>query len=193
AGAARAWTWGPDGRSRTYEPTLHGGLRLAPQPGDAFLSYRPEHLVESEILAETRGRLVLWYKYRPTTSTGPSLTAAAFRLLGRDTVITDETVAGALTVRLLCRAGPGLAQFLRLVRDTPGAALVYSGPPRARLIPPFTAAEEKALEVAYRLGHFAVPSRAGIRAVARELGLPPSTASYRLRRAQAKLVSAHLG
>lgn len=160
----------------------------------AFEAYAPSHVVEKAVLGAAPGRLLLWYKYRPRTRGGPSHTALAFRLLGRDTVVTDRTRADTLTVRVMARAGPGLTEFMRRLRRTPGAdvEVIYVGPVRdvgqARL----GRLEQQAVAAAHEAGYYAVPRSACVRDVARRLGVPATTASYRLRRAEAKLVAAHV-
>jgi len=158
----------------------------------AFDRYKPRHVVEREVMAASPRRLVLWYKYKPQVEGGTSHTALAFRLLGRDTVVTDTTRGGAITVRLLARQRRPLQDFLRVVRKTPGFELLYLGPPRdeaqARLTPP----EEAMLRAAWQAGYFRVPGAVGVRELGGRQDISPSAASYRLRRAVAKLVAAHV-
>jgi hypothetical protein len=163
----------------------------------AFDAYDPPFLVEKSVLGATPRRLILWYKYRPGGVPGLSHTRLAFRLLGRDTVITDHARAGVLTIRILARAGRGLEEFLRQARQSaqPGQGafeLLYVGPPRdpghARLTPQ----EQETVRAAREAGYYGVPRRAGVREVAARLGVSASAASYRLRRAEGKLVAAYL-
>jgi hypothetical protein len=161
----------------------------------AFEAYRPPHLVEKEVLGATPRRLILWYKYSADVAGKASHTALAFRLLGRDTAVTDRTRNGVLAIRILARAGPALQEFLRTVRRQSadmGFRLLYSGPVRdiatTRLTPP----EEETLRTAHALGYYDVPRAIGVRDVAKAAGLSASAAGYRLRRAEAKLVGAFL-
>lgn len=161
----------------------------------AFEAYHPPFLVEKEILGATARRLILWYKYRPELVKGLSHTRLAFRLLGRDTVITDRALGGALTIRVLARGGAALQEFLREIRRSSGELrfeLLYSGPPRDAAYSRLNPAEEETLRAARELGYFEVPGRVGIREVAKATAVSPSAASYRLRRAEAKLVDAYL-
>lgn len=160
----------------------------------AFEAYEPNFLVEKDVLGATARRLILWYKYRPELLAGMSHTRLAFRLLGRDTVLTDRATGGVLTLRVLARAGPGLREFLREVRCASGAAfeLLYAGPLRDATYARLNPGEEETLRAAHTLGYFDVPGRVGIREVAKDVGISASAASYRLRRAQAKLVDAYL-
>ena len=48
--------------------------------------------------------------------------------------------------------------------------------------------QEEALRIAYERGYFEIPRRATLDDVAAELGITPSSASERLRRAQTELV-----
>ena len=158
----------------------------------AFDAYAPPFLVEKSVLGATPRRLILWYKYRAGAVPGLSHTRLAFRLLGRDTVITDHARAGVLTIRILARAGKGLQEFLRQAAQAPGFDLLYVGPPRdpghARLTPQ----EQETVRAAREAGYYGVPRRTGVREVAARLGVSASAASYRLRRAEAKLVAAYL-
>lgn len=161
----------------------------------AFAAYHPPFLVEKTVLGRTPRRLILWYKYRPELVSGVSHTRLAFRLLGRDTVLTDRARGGVLTIRVLARGGRPFQDFLREVRKAPGPLrfeLLYLGPPRdigyARLTPP----EEETLRTAHEMGYYAVPRAIGVREVAARSGLSPSAVGYRLRRAESKLVAAYL-
>lgn len=161
----------------------------------AFTAYTPPFLVEKNVLGSTARRLILWYKYRPELVKGLSHTRLAFKLLGRDTVITDRAQAGVLTIRVLAKSGPPLQEFLREVKRSAGTLrfeLLYSGPPRDAAYSRLTPSEEETLRAARDLGYFEVPGTVGIREVARTVGVSPSTASYRLRRAEAKLVGTYL-
>lgn len=161
----------------------------------AFEAYNPPFLVEKNVLGATARRLILWYKYRPELVRGLSHTRLAFKLLGRDTVITDRAQGGALTIRVLAKGGTSLGEFLREVKRSAGTLrfeLLYSGPPRDATFSRLTPAEEETLRKARDLGYFEVPGNVGIREVARAAGVSPSTASYRLRRAEAKLIGAYL-
>ena len=80
---------------------------------EAFEAYDPPFLIEKQVLGATARRLILWYKYRPELVRGLSHTRLAFKLLGRDTVITDRAQGGALTIRVLARGGAALQEFLR--------------------------------------------------------------------------------
>ena len=161
----------------------------------AFASYGPAHLVEKEVLGASARRLILWYKYRADIAGGASHTALAFRILGRDTVVTDRTRDGVLSIRILTRAGRALQEYLRLVRKHSqglGFQLVYSGPVRDLGAARLTPAEEETLRQARGLGYYDVPRHTGVRDVARAGGLSPSAAGYRLRRAEGKLVESYL-
>jgi hypothetical protein len=161
----------------------------------AFEAYQPPFLVEKEVLGATARRLILWYKYRPELVRGLSHTRLAFKLLGRDTVITDRAQDGALTIRVLARGGAPLQEFLREIRRSSGELrfeLLYSGPPRDAAYSRLTPQEEETLRTARELGYFEVPGKVGIRDVAKAAQVSPSAASYRLRRAEAKLVDAFL-
>ncbi len=161
----------------------------------AFDSYHPTFLVEKNVLGATARRLILWYKYRPELVKGVSHTRLAFRLLGRDTVITDRAQAGMLTIRILARGGPPLQEFLREVKRSSGPLrfeLLYSGPPRDAAYSRLSPAEEETLRTAQALGYFEVPGKVGVREVAKAVGVSASAASYRLRTAEAKLISAYL-
>jgi hypothetical protein len=174
---------------------VHGSAKEIEAAQAAFEEYRPAHLVEKEVLGATPRRLILWYKYQSKVLGRSSHTSLAFRLLGRDTVITDHTRDGVLRIRVLARAGAGLQEFLRAVRkqsEDLGFQLLYAGPPRELAAPGLTSAEEATLRAARRLGYYDVPRRIGVRDVAQAEGLSPSAASYRLRRAEAKLVTLYL-
>jgi hypothetical protein len=161
----------------------------------AFLDYTAPFLVEKTVLGETPRRLILWYKYRPELVPGTSHTRLAFRLLGRDTVITDRARDGQLTIRLLGRGGRPLQEFLREIKRAPAPLrfeLLYLGPPRDAGYARLTPAEEETLRVAHDLGYYKVPRGPGVREVAAKLGLSASAVGYRLRRAEGKLVEAHL-
>lgn len=171
---------------------VHGSAGEVDAARRAFAAYRPKHVVEREVMASSPRRLVLWYKYRPAVEGGLSHTALALRTLGRDTVVTDRTRGGSLTIRILARQGDALRAFLRTVRRQPGFELMYLGPPRdevdARLTPP----EEETVRAAWQAGYFRVPGAVDVRDVAGRLGVSPSAASYRIRRAVAKLVARHV-
>jgi hypothetical protein len=174
---------------------VHGDQAGVEAAAAAFAAYDPPHVVEKEVQARTPQRLILWYKYRAQVARGrPSHTALAFRMLGRDTVVTDSTRAGVLTVRLLARRAGAVAGYLKAVRELePGLELLYLGPPRDEAAAALTPAEEATLRQAAGLGYFEVPGRADVREVAAAAGLSPSAASYRIRRAVGKLVARHLG
>ncbi|MEA3203524.1 MAG: hypothetical protein QOI63_1199 [Thermoplasmata archaeon] len=161
---------------------------------EVFEAYEAPFLVEKAILGETPRRLILWYKYRPELVPGVSHTRLAFRLLGRDTVLTDRARAGVLTIRLLARGGRALQEFLREARRDAGARfeLLYLGPPRDAGYARLTPVEEETLRTAHDLGYYQVPRGPGVREVAKKLGLSPSATGYRLRRAEGKLVAAYL-
>jgi hypothetical protein len=175
--------------------TVHGKPDEVAAVRATFDAYQPPFLVEKEVMGVTARRLILWYKYRPELVRGLSHTRLAFRLLGRDCVITDRAQGGALTIRLLARGGAPLQEFLREIKRSSGELrfeLLYSGPPREAAYSRLTPQEEETLRTARDLGYFEVPGRVGIRAVAKAAGVSPSAASYRLRRAEAKLVDAYL-
>lgn len=160
----------------------------------AFDAYDAPFLVEKQVLGQTARRLILWYKYRPELVPGVSHTRLAFRLLGRDTVLTDRAKDGVLTIRLLARGGRPLQEFLREARRDAGVRfeLLYLGPPRDAGYARLTAAEEETLRAAHEMGYYRVPRGPGLREVARRVGLSPSATGYRLRRAEGKLVAAYL-
>lgn len=175
--------------------TVHGKPEEIEAVRTAFAGYAPAFLVEKNVLGATARRLILWYKYRPELVKGLSHTRLAFKLLGRDTVITDRAQAGVLTIRVLAKAGPPLQEFLREVKRSAGPLrfeLLYSGPPRDAAFSRLTPAEEETLRAARDLGYFEVPGTVGIREVAKSVGVSPSAASYRLRRAEGKLITAYL-
>lgn len=161
-----------------------------------FRGYRRPFVEERNVLGRTRTHVFLWYKYR-TRHAPFSHTAHAFRVLGRDTLVADETRHGTLTIRLLARSGASLRRFLRDVRQRASPRfrfeLLYAGPPRPLGAPRLAQEQEAALEAARRLGYYDVPRRSGLREVGRVLGISTSAAGYRLRRAQARLVEAWLG
>ena len=160
-----------------------------------FDAYDPTFLVEKQVLGQTARRLILWYKYRPELVPGTSHTRLAFRLLGRDTVITDRARGGVLTIRVMARGGDALGEFLREAKRSAagmGFELLYSGPPKEAGYASVTAAEEEALRAAFEAGYYGVPRASEVREVAKRAGVSPSTLSYRLRRAEAKLVEAFL-
>lgn len=174
---------------------VHGKPEDVAAARSAFEAYAPPFLVEKNVMGATARRLILWYKYRPELVKGLSHTRLAFKLLGRDTVITDRAQAGVLTIRVLAKGGPPLQEFLREVKRSSGALrfeLLYSGPPREAAFGRLTPAEEETLRAARELGYFEVPGTVGIRDVAKAVGVSPSAASYRLRRAEAKLIGAYL-
>lgn len=175
--------------------TVHGKPDEVQAVRAAFEAYQPPFLVEKEVLGATARRLILWYKYRPELVRGLSHTRLAFKLLGRDTVITDRAQDGALTIRVLARGGAPLQEFLREIKRSSGELrfeLLYSGPPRDAKYSRLTPQEEETLRTARELGYFQVPGKVGIRDVAKAAQVSPSAASYRLRRAEAKLVDAFL-
>ena len=175
--------------------TVHGKPDEVAAVRAAFDAYEPAFLIEKQVLGATARRLILWYKYRPELVKGLSHTRLAFRLLGRDTVITDRAQGGALTIRVLARGGAALQEFLREIKRSSGDLrfeLLYSGPPRDAAYSRLNPQEEETLRTARDLGYFEVPGRVGIRAVAKAVGVSPSAASYRLRRAEEKLVSSYL-
>lgn len=187
-----------DGRGRIWRILAVRGTPAELRTVEArFRRYRPRYAHEAHVLGRTRTHVFLWYAYRPGPAATPfSNTALAFRLLGRDTFVTDETRSGALTIRVLCRARPALGRYLDTVRARVRAdydlELLYLGPPRPSAAARLTPQEEAALAVARRLGYFDVPRRAGLAAVARALRVSASAAGYRLRRATAKLASGYL-
>lgn len=175
--------------------SVHGKPDEVASVRTAFDAYDPPFLIEKEVLGATARRLILWYKYRPELVKGLSHTRLAFKLLGRDTVITDRAQGGALTIRVLARGGAALQEFLREIKRSSGELrfeLLYSGPPRDAAYSRLNPQEEETLRTARELGYFEVPGRVGIREVAKAVGVSASAASYRLRRAEAKLVAAFL-
>lgn len=175
--------------------SVHGTEAEVAAAKEAFATYGSPTLVEKQVLGASPRRLVLWYKYRADAAGKASHTALAFRILGRDTVVTDRTRDGNLSIRILARPGPGLTEFLRTVRRQStdlGFRLLYSGPVRDPQVAGLTPAEEETLRQAHRLGYYGVPRRVGIREVAKAGGLSASAAGYRLRRAEGKLVSSYL-
>lgn len=164
-----------------------------------FLGYRGPHLLEREVLAESSGRLLLWYKYRPPRGReGFSHTAQAFQRLGRDTLLTDRTFEDALTITLLTRGASAIPAFLKEVEarsaDLFTYEVLYVGPPRTAKTPPgLTSHEMEALRAAHAMGYFLVPRKASLADVARRLGVSASATGYRLRRAAAKLAAQVLG
>ncbi|MES2155096.1 MAG: helix-turn-helix domain-containing protein [bacterium] len=175
---------------------VHGPQAEVAAARTAFESYRPAHVVEKEIFGASARRLILWYKYKATGAAAASQTALAFRLLGRDTVVTDVTRAGMLTIRVLARNRGRVAEFLRLAERAAaghGFELLYLGAPREADVAALTPSEEETVRDAWQAGYFQVPGRVDVRDVAKRGGVSPSTASYRLRRAVGKLVAAHLG
>lgn len=177
---------------------VHGSAPEIERARAAFLDYQPTFLLERRIMGETRRHLVLWVKYRRALGAGAtSLTALAFRYLGRETIITDSARDGELTVRLLARGGAALSRYLQRVRRETSATyefqLLYLGPPREKDRARLTAEEEAVVQAGRRLGYFGVPRKAGVREIAAAIGISPSAVSYRLRTAESKLVRAHLG
>lgn len=171
---------------------VHGPADEVAAAREVFHRYGAKHVVEREVMAAGQRRLVLWYKYKPVVEGGTSHTALAFKLLGRDTVVTDRTRGATLTIRLLTRHGPAVKGYLKQVRKSPGFGLLYVGPPRDDLDAQLTPPEEDALRTAWQDGYFEVPGTVGVREVAKRLGVSASAASYRLRRAVGKLVGRHL-
>jgi hypothetical protein len=171
---------------------VHGPASEVAAARLVFDGYGAKHVVEREVMAAGQRRLVLWYKYKPVVEGGTSHTALAFKLLGRDTVVTDRTRGAVLTIRLLTRNGPAVKGFLKQVKKSPGFSLLYLGPPRDDLDAQLTPPEEDALRTAWQDGYFQVPGSVGVREVAKRMGISASAASYRLRRAVGKLVGRHL-
>lgn len=177
---------------------VHGPSVTLSQAEARFRAFDPGFVLEKTLLGRTRHSLFLWYKYRIAAEGRRfSHTALAFRLLGRDTLVTDETRRGELTIRIVARGGPALQTFLRRARQSAEPAfdfdLLYTGPPRAAFAAALTPEEDAALTAAARLGYLDVPRRAGLQAVARALKISTSAAGYRLRRVQAKLARLYLG
>lgn len=163
-----------------------------------FDAYEPPFLAEKRVLGDAPGRLVLWYAYKARSKLGArSQTALAFRRLGRATVLTDATRAGEITFRVLAAGGPAMTRWLaeatKLAEPKYDLALLYTGPPRDPASADLTPDEERTLAAAHAAGFFGVPRKAGTRDVAKRVGASPSAVSARLRRAEEKLVRAHLG
>ncbi len=171
---------------------VHGSAQEVAAAQRIFQAYRPKHLVERDVMAASKHRLVLWYKYKPVVAGGLSHTALALRQLGRDTVVTDRTRGGVLSIRILARQGRELQAFLKVVRRAPGFELLYLGPPRDEAESRLTAVEEETLRIAWASGYFEVPGKADVRDVARGLKVSASATSYRIRRGVAKLVARHV-
>lgn len=174
---------------------VHGPAADVKAARKAFAAYKPAFLVEKELFGATPQRLILWYKYRPTGAAAASQTALAFRLLGRDTVVTDSTRGRRLTIRILARNRGRVAEFLRQAREAAAGLefeLLYLGPPRDTAYARLTTPEEETLGMAWERGYFSVPGKIEVRELASNARLSPSTVSYRLRRAVAKLVAAHV-
>ena len=175
--------------------TVRGDPDAIAAAATAFAGYTGPHLVEKEVMGATARRLILWYKYRPELVRGTSHTRLAFRLLGRDTVITDRARGGELEIQVLGRGGPKMQEFLREVKKASrelGFRMLYLGPPRDDRTLRLTPAEEETLRLAAALGYYAVPRRSGVREVAEKGGLSASAAGYRLRQAERKLVASFL-
>lgn len=175
---------------------VHGPQAEVAAARAAFAAYRPPHVVEKEVFGASPRRLILWYKYKPTGAATRSQTALAFRVLGRDTVITDVTRSGTLTIRILARNRGKVAEFLRQAEAAGaemGFELLYVGAPRQTILATLTAAEEETMRLAWQAGYFTVPGLAHVREVAQLAGVSASTASYRLRRGVGKLVASHIG
>jgi predicted DNA binding protein len=174
---------------------VHGPEAEVAAALSAFEAYEPPHVAEKEVFGATRRRLILWYKYRTTGGAASSQTALAFRILGRDTVVTDTTRAGVLTIRVLARPRGKVQEFLRAARRSApplSFELLYVGPPRESAMAQLSAPEEETLRRAWDAGYFEVPGRIDVRDLAQALSISASAASYRLRRAVAKLVAAAL-
>lgn len=174
---------------------VHGSPKDIDAVAAAFASFDAPFLVEKEVMGQTARRLILWVKYRPELVPGVSHTRLAFRLLGRDTVITDRARGNELTIRVTARGGKALQDYLREVKKAPGPLrfeLLYSGPVRDASFAKLTGAEEDTLRTAREMGYYDVPRAIGVRDVAKRLGVSASAVSYRLRVAEAKLVGAHL-
>lgn len=163
-----------------------------------FDAYEPPFVAEKRVLGAAPGRLVLWYAYKARSKLGArSQTALAFRRLGRATVLTDATRAGEITFRVLATGGPAMTRWLAeaktLAEPKYDLAVLYTGPPRDPASAALTPEEEQTLAAAHAAGFFGVPRKAGTRDVAKRVGASPSAVSARLRKAEEKLVRAHLG
>ena len=162
-----------------------------------FTGYRAPGLVEKQILGRTRHTAILWYKYAARRSRRLSNTALAFRILGRDTVVTDVARAGELEIRVLSRADKDLHRFLARVRARAAPnfrfELLYLGPPRSAGRARLSAEEEKLLSAALAAGYFAVPRRASGGQIGKALNRSASAVSAALRRTLEKLVRSQLG
>lgn len=94
-----------------------------------------------------------------------------------------------VTVRLLF---PGQTQAKGFVRELwkrarhfqPKLLSIRLAQPESAL----TTRQREVLIVAHRLGFYSIPRRAGLRLIARELGISPSTLSVTLRRAEHKVI-----
>lgn len=174
---------------------VHGNPKDIAAVRSAFEKFDAPFLVEKEVMGETARRLILWVKYRPELVPGVSHTRLAFRLLGRDTIITDRARGRELTIHVTARGGKALQEFLREVKKAPGPLhfeLLYSGPVRDANYARLTGPEEDTLRAAREMGYYNLPRKIGVRDVARRVGVSASAVSYRLRVAEAKLVGAHL-
>ncbi len=174
---------------------VHGPPAEVAAARQSFARYNPPHVVEKEVFGTSPRRLILWYKYKASGAASRSQTALAFRILGRDTVVTDATRAGLLTIRVLARNRGKVAEFLRAAeKAAAGMAfqILYVGTPRDNAVASLSAPEEETLRAAWQAGYFDVPGRVDVRDVAKATAIAPSTASYRLRRGVAKLVAAHV-
>ncbi|MGQ0535158.1 MAG: helix-turn-helix domain-containing protein [Methanobacteriota archaeon] len=164
----------------------------------AFMELDLPFVLDRAVLSTAPRLVVLFYKYRPLArAEGFSNTVLAFRLLGRDTIVTDETTEGAVEIRIRARSSTKLDRFFREISDRSRGryevTLLRKGPVRDdRPTPGLSPEDERLLRAAFDAGYFDVPRRIETRALAARLGIPPTTLSYRLRTLEAKLLRTYL-
>jgi hypothetical protein len=137
----------------------------------------------------SRERILLW-----VSSPLPSFCRAVFEVGGVCThcplAPPSEEDRGDTWGLLLPRGADPKETLKEIELGSEGEArLVRIG--RYRGAPPLTPRQERAIELAYRLGYFATPRRAALGDVARELGTNRSTALEILRRGLMKLAAQH--
>jgi hypothetical protein len=188
---------------RTQQSSISGGrhasLQLWQGSRRALALVKRDLVGESvEVAGESRDGLLLFCVER--TGQGVDVAGAIERALGPESLAAQEASAEGATWRVLTRADARVPGFLRAVREMEdafeqreGAAIPRfaararreaADPSASRLSP----LERAVLAQADRLGYFDQPRKNGIAAVGKALKMPPTTALYRLRAAQRKLV-----
>ncbi|MFC7228789.1 helix-turn-helix domain-containing protein [Salinirubellus salinus] len=167
---------------------------------DEGVTETPVEAVRYHETVERDGDRLLLYSYVSDIHGGDSVHSIAGRILDEGALFETRRHEGRHEWRVLLRTDRNVGQLYDTLTGRLRDGLAFEtghlrevdGWNPALLNEPSLPGEQRvALRTAWELGYYETPSDASLDDIAEELGVPRSTLSYRLRRAEAQLVRDH--